>query len=183
MDYESAASTVSQFETMFVPGILQTEEYAAAVLSVFHEEKSADERDALVKLRTRRRSLLTSDDAPKLTFVLDEPVVGRLVGGPAVMSRQLRHLIDMADLPNVTVHVVPLAAGPHPGMRGAFEVVQFDDAPDETIVFVEGPHNDSIVEGAQETKSYLQAFEQIVEVSLSPADSVAMLREAADKMG
>lgn len=154
MDYESAASVVSQFETMFVPGILQTEEYAAAVLPVFHEEKSADERDALVKLRTRRRSLLTGDDAPKLTFVLDEPVVGRLVGGPGVMSRQLRHLIDMADLPNVTVHVVPLAAGPHPGMRGAFEVVQFDDAPDETIVFVEGPHNDSIVEGVQETKSY-----------------------------
>lgn len=182
MDYESAAASVSQFETMFVPGILQTEEYAAAVLQVFYEEKPAGERGTLVDLRTRRRDLLTSDDAPNFAFVLDEPVVGRQVGGPAVMSRQLRHLIDMADLPNVTVQVVPLAAGPHPGMRGAFEVVQFDDEPEEMIVFVEGPRGDSIVEDAQETEKYLQTFEQIVEVSLSPADSAALLREAADKM-
>jgi hypothetical protein len=98
------------------------------------------------------------------------------------MSHQLRHLIDMADLPNVTVQVVPLAVGLHPGMRGAFEVVQFDDAPEETIVFVEGPPDDSIVEDAQKTEKYLQTFEQIMEVSLSPADSIVLLREAADKM-
>jgi hypothetical protein len=182
MDYESASSAVSQYETKFVPGILQTEEYAAAVLQVFYEEKSADERKALVDLRTRRRDLLASDDASNFAFVLDEPVIRRPVGGPAVMSHQLRHLIDMADLPNVTVQVVPLAVGLHPGMRGAFEVVQFDDAPEETIVFVEGPPDDSIVEDAQKTEKYLQTFEQIMEVSLSPADSIVLLREAADKM-
>lgn len=182
MDYESAASAVSQYETKFVPGILQTEEYAAAVLQVFYEEKSADQRNALVDLRTRRRDLLANDDAPNFAFLLDEPVIRRPAGGPAVMSRQLRHLIDIAGLPNVTVQVVPLTAGLHPGMKGAFEVVEFDDAPEETIVFVEGPPNDSIVEDAPETGKYRQAFEQIVEVSLSPADSIALLREAADEM-
>jgi transcriptional regulator with XRE-family HTH domain len=182
MDSESAASVISQFETTFVPGILQTEEFAAAVLQVFYEEKTAEERKGLVDLRTRRRSLLTSDDAPNFTFVLDEPVVSRLVGGPAVMSRQLHHIIDMADLPNVTVRVVPLAAGAYPGMKGAFEVVQFDDAPEETIVFVENPSGDSIVEGVQAGKEYLQTFERIAEASLSPADSVVLVREIADKM-
>ena len=130
IDYESAASAISQFETTFVPGILQIEEYASAILRVFHGETSAPERvDALVELRTRRRELLTSEHAPKFSFVLDESVIHRLVGSPSIMRQQLENLVNVAKLPNVVIQVVPFTAGQHPGMKGPFEVVEFDDRP------------------------------------------------------
>ncbi len=183
IDYESAASAVSQFETIFVPGILQTEEYASTVLQVFYEESSDDERvAALVELRTRRRDLLTSGNAPKFSFALDESVVCRLVGSPAIMARQLQHLADVAELPGVTMRVVPFTAGLHPGMKGPFEVVQFDDSPDEDVVFFEGPRGDFISDDPKETKGYLEVFERITGTALGPSESVRRLREAAGEM-
>jgi transcriptional regulator with XRE-family HTH domain len=173
IDYESAASAVSQFETMFVPGILQIEEYASAILEVFYDEKSSDERVAtLVDLRTKRRDLLTSKNAPKFSFVLDESVIHRLVGSPAIMN--------MTELPNVTIQVVPFTAGLHPGMKGPFEVVQFEDSPDESVVFVEERRSDFISDNPRETQGYLENFERIAEKALGPSDSVDLLRAAAD---
>src|SRR5271165_1596484 len=170
IDYESAASAISQFETIFVPGILQTEEYASAVLQVFYDEKSAPEKvAALVDLRTRRRGLLTSENAPRFSFVLDESVIHRLVGSPAVTSRQLLHLVEIANPPDVTIQVVPFTAGMHPAMKEPFEVVQFEDTPDENIVFLEGPRSDIIIENPEETQSYLEAFDHITEISLGPS--------------
>jgi transcriptional regulator with XRE-family HTH domain len=179
IDYESAASAISQFETMFVPGILQTEEYASAVLQAFYDEKSAAERvAALVDLRTRRRDLLTSENAPKFIFVLDESVIHRLVGDSAITSQQLQHLVSVAKLPNVTIQIVPFTAGIHPGMTGPFELIQFADAPDENIVFREITSSDTISDDPAETQNYLEAFERIAGVSLKPSDSVDRLREA-----
>ena len=183
MDFESAASAVSQFETMFVPEILQTEEYASVVLRAFYGEKSATERvAALVDLYTRRSDLLTSKDAPTFSFVLDESIIHRQVGSPAAMSRQLVHLVYLAELPNVTMQIVPFTAGLHPRMNGSFEVVQFEDAPDENIVFLAGPRGDFIIDDPRETGDYLQAFERIAEKSLSLSDSLGRLRHAADEM-
>ncbi len=183
IEYEYAASAVSQFETMFVPGILQTEDYATAVLQGFLGEKSPAERvAALVELRTRRRELLTSENAPKFHFVLDESVIHRLVGSPAITSRQFMHLVRVAELSNVTIQIVPFAVGLHPGMTGPFEVVEFDDAPDEKIVFLEGPRGDFISDDPEETDSYLESFRRIIEKSLGPSDSVERLRKAAGEM-
>lgn len=181
IDFESAASAVSQFETMFIPGILQVEEYASAILEVFYDEKSSDERvAALVDLRTKRRDLLTSKNAPKFSFVLDESVIHRLVGSPSVMNRQLRHLADVADLPNVTIQLVPFTAGLHPGMKGPFEVVQFEDSPDESVVFVEEPRGDFISDNPREAQGYLDNFERIAEKALGLSDSMQLLRATAD---
>jgi transcriptional regulator with XRE-family HTH domain len=179
IEYEYAASAVSQFETIFVPGILQTEEYASAVLQGFYGEKFPAARvAALVELRTRRRDLLTSENAPKFSFVLDESVIHRLVGSPTIMSRQFMHLISVAELSNVTIQIVPFTAGLHPGMKGPFEVVQFADAPDENIVFLEGPRGDLISDDPEETDSYLKDFRRITEKSIEPSDSVALLKAA-----
>ena len=182
IEYEYAASAVSQFETMFVPGILQTEEYASAVLHVFYEESAPDKVAALVNLRTSRRELVNSENAPNFSFVLDESVIHRVVGSPAITSRQLVHLVEVAEQPNVTIRVVPFAAGLHPGMRGPFEVIQFEDTPDENIVFIEGPRDDIINDDPKETRSYLEAFERITRISLAPADSLDSLRAAAAKL-
>jgi len=183
IDLESAASAISQSETIFVPGILQTEEYASAVLQVFYDEKAAAERvAALVDLRSRRRDLLTAENAPKFSFLLDESVIHRLVGGSATMSQQLRHLISMAEPPNVTIRIVPFAAGQHPGMKGPFELIQFADMPDENIVFREITSDDSISDDPAVTQNYLDAFARIKRVSLSLSDSVDLLRKAASEM-
>ena len=183
IDYESAASAISQFESMFVPGILQTEDYARAVLRTLYGADSPAERvPALVELRTRRRDLLESDDVPRFSFLIDEAVIRRVAGSRAITSQQLMHLVDLADLPNVTIQVVPFAAGPHPGMRGPFEVVEFDDTPDESVVFLEGPSGDFISDDTEETKSYLETFRRITQMALKPSDSVGLLREAAGEM-
>ena len=173
IDYESAASAVSQFETMLVPGILQIEEYASAILEIFYDEKASDERvTALIDFRTRRRSLLTSENAPKFSFVLDASVIQRLVGGPAIMIRQLRYLVDVTKLPNVTIQVFPFSAGLHPGMKGPFEVVQFEDTPEESVVFVEEPRGDFISDNPRETQDYLKTFDRITEMALGLSDSI-----------
>lgn len=183
IDYESAASAVNQFEPMFVPGILQTEEYATAILRVLAGEESSAERvSALVELRTKRRKLLTSQGAANFSFVLDEAVIRRIAGTPDVTSRQLLHLASLADRSNVSIQVVPFTVGLHPGMRGAFKIVEFDDTPDENIVFLEGPHGDLIREDPGEVKSYLQTFRRIAKMALGPSDSVSLLRKAAAEM-
>jgi len=184
IEYESEASEISQFETMFVPGILQTDEYASAVLQVFYDKESAPKRLAdLVDLRTRRRGLLSSKNAPKFTFVLDESVIRRLVGDRAITSQQLMHLVNMTEFPNVTIQVVPFSAGLYPGMKGPFEVVQFEDTPDENVVFLESPRGDFISDVPEETESYLEAFKRITETALGLSDSVGLLREAVREAG
>jgi uncharacterized protein DUF5753 len=185
MDYESAASAIKQFETTFVPGILQTEEYASAVLQVFHDDSSERERErvnVLVDLRTRRRSLLASDDAPKFHFVLNESVIKILAGGPSVMRRQLESLIASAKLPNVTMQIVPFQTGLHPGMKGSFELVEFDDGPDGNIVFYEEQGGIYIKDDRKVTDGYRAAFKRIRERALSPSDSVGRLTEAIDEL-
>lgn len=183
IDYESAASAISQFETIFVPGILQTEDYASAVLQVFYDEKSApDQLAALVALRTRRTDLLTNENAPNFSFVLDESVIHRVVGSPAVTRQQFIHLVDVAKQSNVTIRVVPFTAGLHPGMKGPFEIVEFEDTPDENLVFLEGPSDDIVHDDPKETRKYLDDFERITEMSLGPSESLDRLRAAAGEM-
>jgi transcriptional regulator with XRE-family HTH domain len=188
MDYESASSAIRQFETMFVPGILQTEDYASAVLRAFYDEKSADEKPAervsrLVDLRTQRRALLTSENAPDFSFVLDESVIRRPVASPSVMSQQLHHLVDVMELSNVTIQVAPFSTGLYLGMKGAFEHVHFADTPDDDIVFLEGTDGDVINDKPEKVSTYLEAFKQIAGASLSPADSADRLLKAAGDLG
>ena len=159
IDFESAASAVHQFETTFVPGILQTEEYASAILQEFHSGNMPDEDvRKLVELRTRRRDLLVGAEAPKFSFVLDESVVHRVVGNPAATSKQFRHLVSSAELPGVTIQIVPFTAGLHPGMGGAFEVVEFDDTDDENIVYFEDQRGDFISDDPGEASRYLKSI-------------------------
>jgi transcriptional regulator with XRE-family HTH domain len=180
MDYESAAAAISQFETILVPGILQTEEYASAVLKVFYGEKSSADR--LAELRAARRDMLISENAPAFSFILDESVIHRVVGSPAVTRRQLLNLIDLAGLANVTIQVVPFTASLHPGMKGSFKVVEFEGAPDESVVFLEGPRGDFISDDPGEAKNYLEEFRRIQEKSLSPLRSADAMRKAAAGM-
>jgi hypothetical protein len=180
IENESMASSVSQFEILFVPAILQTKEYASAILRCVCENVGAERVASFVDLRMRRRELL--DGGPKFAFILDESILHRLVGSPSIMSQQLMYLIKLSKLPNVTIQVVPYRNGLYPWTKGTFEVVHYEDAPDEDIVFIEDPCGDVISCGRFGINNYQEAFERIRRISLEPSDSVDRLFRAAGKM-
>jgi transcriptional regulator with XRE-family HTH domain len=184
IEYESVASAIKQFETIFIPGILQTEDYASAVIeNYYHDERPGSHRlRALVELRLQREDLFGSENPPSFHFMLDEPVVRRLVGGASVMRRQLRRLIEVADKPNVAVEIIPFSAGLNPGMRSPFEIIEFSDSSESDIVFMESRRGDIISDVTEETLSYRKAFKELRKASLSPRDSLTLLARIADDM-
>jgi transcriptional regulator with XRE-family HTH domain len=183
IEYESEAHAVRQFETLFIPGILQTEDYARAVLQNHYDEGPGSEQlRALVELRTRREDLFDAENGPSFHFVLDEAVVHRLVVGPSVMRRQLRRLVEVANRPNITIEIVPFSAGLHPGMKGPFEIIEFADPPVSDIVYLEGPRVDIISDDPEEILKYREAFERLAKASLGPRDSLTLIARIADEM-
>jgi transcriptional regulator with XRE-family HTH domain len=183
IEYESAAHAIRQFETTLVPGILQTKDYARAVIRNYYEEgPDSNLLGPLVELRTRRENLFNSDNPPLFHFMLDEAVIRRLVGGASVMHRQLRRLLEVAERPNITVEVVPFSAGVHPGMKGPFKVIEFADPLDRDIVFLESPRGDIISDDPEGSLSYREAFDKLGKVSLGPRDSLAFIARIADGM-
>ncbi|WP_055525962.1 helix-turn-helix domain-containing protein [Streptomyces graminilatus] len=123
---EGAASLIRQYEPHFVPGLLQTREYAIGVLkSGAIGQTRPEDIERHVALRMERQGLLTREGAPRLWVVMDETVLRRPVGGPDVMRAQIDKLLDAADLPNVTIQVAPFSSGPHPGTYGPFVLFRF----------------------------------------------------------
>jgi transcriptional regulator with XRE-family HTH domain len=180
MEYESVSSAIRQFETTFIPGILQTEDYASMVLQVFHRDKSDEHVKRLVELRTSRAQLLSKENAPDFHFILDESVIRRQVGSHSQMREQLQALIRNAALPNVHVQVVPFEAGLHRGMTGAFEVIKFRDARDVDAVFVEG-QRDFFVEDLEGIRLYPEIFGQIANLALGPKETVKLLESLSNR--
>jgi transcriptional regulator with XRE-family HTH domain len=183
IEYESEAHAVRQFETLFIPGILQTEDYARAVLQNHYDEgPGSDQLRVLVELRTRREDLFDAENGPSFHFILDEAVVRRLVVGASVMRRQLRRLIEVANKPNITIEIIPFSVGLHAGMKGPFEIIEFTNPSDSDIVFMEGPRVDIISDDPEEILKYREAFEGLVKASLGPRDSLTLIARIADEM-
>jgi transcriptional regulator with XRE-family HTH domain len=180
--YESAALIIRNFETLLVPGLLQTEEYARTVIREF--EGSTKHLETLVEIRMRRQDLLDrGDPSPLLFFILDEAVVRRQIGGKAVMRRQIRSLVEVADRPNVTVEVVPFSAGAHPGLKGPFVVIEFPDAEDDDVLYLESARGDLVSRDApDEVADHREAFEVLRKLSLGPDRSLTYLGKLADEM-
>lgn len=134
--YEAAARTLRWFEHSLIPGLLQTEDYARSVLAT-KPNSTEDEIARLVAERLERQRILERADppAPLLWVLLDEGMLSRPVADPPVMRDQLKHLVHMTTMPNVTIQIVPYAARGHSGLLGAFTIADLDDSPG--IVFLE----------------------------------------------
>jgi transcriptional regulator with XRE-family HTH domain len=177
--YESAASIARSFETLLVPGLLQTEEYARTIITEF---EGPGHLDTLVEIRMRRQDLLDRADPPLLFFILDEAVVRRQIGGKAVMRQQIRRLLEAADRPNVTIEVVPFSAGAHPGLKGPFVVIEFPDAEDDDVLYLENPQGDLVGRDyPEEVSEHREAFEALRDLSLGPEGSRDYLAKLADE--
>ena len=193
--FEAEAVKLQVYETLTVHGLLQTEDYARAL---FHAALPTLDHDAMerrIKVRlARQESLLAArpessartetsrrDRALELWAIFDESVLYRRIGGGDVLRGQLRYLLEATDLPNVTVQILPFAAGAHPGMVGSFTVIKFPVEDDTDVVYVEGVTSDIFVE-SEDARWYNVVFDHLLANALSPSESRTRIQRAIEEL-
>ncbi|MBQ0992884.1 helix-turn-helix domain-containing protein [Micromonospora sp. H61] len=187
---ESAAAHLREYGENLIPGLLQTRAYA---LGLFRPTSrlSTEERERAVEVRLQRQILLTRrlPQPPHLDAVLSEAVLRRVVGGPTVMSEQLARLLEASELPNVSVRIVPLAAGPHPGaVAGSFVVLEFPAtkggraAPEPSVVYSESLTGALYLDKPDELRAYEDVWKGLDALALGQADSRDMIKRIVGEM-
>lgn len=160
ISFEAEASAARCFETTLVPGLLQTADYARSVIRALKPERPADEVNALVEVRMARQNAALNREEPlRLWAILDESILHREVGGPASMRKQLNHLLNMADQPNITLQVLPFEAGAHAGMLGPFVILEFPVHADLDVVYAEGLASSVYLERDVDRATYGRTFD------------------------
>ncbi|MFF4799045.1 DUF5753 domain-containing protein [Streptomyces sp. NPDC001351] len=174
---EEAASLIRTYEVQFIPGLLQTPEYAEAVIRLGHPITSPDTIARRVELRMTRQELLSRPDAPRLWVVVDEAALRRPLGGAEVMRAQLQHLIEAASWPNVTLQVLPFHVGGHAAAGGPITVLRFPvpDLPD--VVYLEQLSSALYLDKPEELDHYLAVMDRLSLVASPAVDSVPFLEQ------
>jgi transcriptional regulator with XRE-family HTH domain len=175
---EAAASVVRTYEAQVVPGLLQTEAYARAIIEATSLNVVPAEIEERMGVRISRQDLITrSTDRVQLVAVLDEAVLRRQVGGPEAMQEQIRHLIEMAELPNVVIHVLPFAVGAHAGLDGPFVLLSFPEPEDPDLVYLEQATSGLVPEEPEEVRRYTLMFGTLLGKALPADESVTFMSE------
>jgi transcriptional regulator with XRE-family HTH domain len=172
---EAAATLIRTYEVQFVPGLLQTEDYARAVIRLGHLEASAEEIERRVTMRMTRRECLTGPAAPRLWAVVDEAALQRPVGGREVMRAQIAHLIETSELGNVTVQVVPFEAGGHAAAGGPFAVLRFAEEELTDIVYLEQLTSAIYLDKPTDIERYLRTMDSLSAAAAHPDRTVDLL--------
>jgi transcriptional regulator with XRE-family HTH domain len=170
---EAEATSISDFDSV-IPGLLQIPAYARAIHEGAMPRLSSAVIDQRIEVRNTRQAILTRDDPPQFSAVVDEAALHRVVGGPAVMAAQLGHIIDVCDLPNVSVQVISYSAGVHPALDSKFILLEFAP-PAPGVVYVEGLVGQMYLEKPQDVARYTQIFERLMMLALSPQETVDLL--------
>ncbi|MFD8230945.1 helix-turn-helix domain-containing protein [Streptomyces sp. NPDC059696] len=179
---EAGAVALANYQPLLVPGLLQTEDYARAVIAQMRPELTCDQVDALVKVRMERQeSRLSGEHSTDLWAVLDEAVLHRVVGSPAVMRQQFAHLVQAGEQPNVTIQLLPFSAGAHPGLYGPFVILTFPQ-PTAPLVWLENPNNSVYLESESDIQNYTDIFDQLRASALSPAETRTRLIRTAEEL-
>ncbi|MBM7774971.1 transcriptional regulator with XRE-family HTH domain [Actinokineospora baliensis] len=181
--YEASASEIWSVDTVVLPGLLQTHGYAHALLSVRHSDEPFD---ALLRARMVRQRLL--DDGPKSTFVLDEALLHRRIGGPQVFLAQLERLHELASRPDLDVLVLPFTASAHLGLWEPFMVIEIPgsplaEEPNEVVVYRESGDSEHLLRGPdQQIKTYRDGYTAAAAQSLGAVESLALIAELRDRL-
>jgi hypothetical protein len=179
---EAEAESVRWYAPMLVPGLLQTEQYARAVISSGLLIAPPGEVERRVQVKMTRQRVLTRDNPLSLDVILDEAAVLRTIGGAEIMREQLAHLVTMAARPNVTLQVLPLAAGAHPATTGEFTVLSFPDLIAPDVVYLENMTSDLYVEQEAEVYRYGLAFDRLRGLALTAGKSAEFIATKADNI-
>lgn len=173
---EESASLIRTYEVQFVPGLLQTEEYARAIISGSMPLAPQHEVERRVTLRGTRQELLTRVNPPQLWAVVDEAALRRPIGGRTVMRDQLDHLMTLSELPNLTLQVMPFLAGRHTAEAGAFTILRFPDSDLPDIVYLEQLTSAVYLDKRDDVDQYLIAMERLSVDSEPPERTTEVLR-------
>ena len=176
---ESAASLIRSYEVQFVPGLLQTRDYAKAVVMLGHGRAPTDEVERRVDLRIQRQDVLARQHPLRLWAVVDEAALRRPIGGAAVMRHQIAALIDAASLPNVTVQVVPFQIGGHAAAGGAFSILRFAEPDLPDVVYVEQLTSALYLDKRDDVDQYAAAMEALCVEASPPEHTVDILKQIA----
>jgi hypothetical protein len=180
---EAEVASIATYHSQIIPGLVQTADYARAVMHSVLIDLRDDEIERRVDLRiTRQEKILMQEDPPMLWMVLDEAALRRVVGGLEIMVRQLEHLIEIATLPSVTLQVLPFAAGEHAGIDGTFVIYGFAEPADPAIVYLENPVSDFYLDKPEAVRRYSRLFDHIRAAALAPDDSVKFLSKLFPEM-
>jgi transcriptional regulator with XRE-family HTH domain len=181
---EAEASALHTYESMFVPGLLQTEDYARAIIRAGQTRPDPETLERRLAARLARQEMLNLPDPPEIWAVVDESVINRPVGGPEVMRSQLQHLVDLGNRPMaaLTLQVLPLSVGAHPGMNGPFVILEFHSPTDPTMVYLETATDGLFIEDPPDVERYTLMFNHLVARALGPDESLAMIADLAGRI-
>jgi transcriptional regulator with XRE-family HTH domain len=168
---EEAASRIRAYEVQFVPGLLQTEDYARAVTLLGHPDAPGHEVERRVGLRMRRQSLLHAEEPPHLWAVVDEAVLRRPLGGAPAMRKQLEHLIEMTESPNITLQVVPFELGGHAAAGGPFSILRFAERDLPDVVYLEQLTSALYLDKREDVDHYHMVMERLC-IDAEPASEI-----------
>jgi transcriptional regulator with XRE-family HTH domain len=179
---EAAADRIHQYAAMAVPGLLQTREYSLAMLRVGRPDLSPQRIERWVELRMARQVILSHDDPPAFSVVLEESVLRRPVGGSTAMREQVRHLARTAVQSTVTLQILPLTVGAHAGMSGTFTIYGFSAPTDSDVVYLEHARGDLYLESEEEIRAYSLTFARLSASALSRDESAEFLTKLAGEL-
>ncbi|MEU0809997.1 helix-turn-helix transcriptional regulator [Streptomyces sp. NPDC005970] len=179
---EDVATTVHTWQSAFVPGLLQTPDYARALAIGNHIWGDPDEVERFVEAKIARQARLNGDSPLHLWAIVSEASLRQLVGGRDVMRAQLEHLIRMARFPNVKFQVLPFLAGAHPGMTSAFNIVSFSEPGAMDVVFMDTTSTTLWLESETDAAHHGVLFDRIARLSLAQHDSLALIRRVCEEM-
>ncbi|MPY53089.1 helix-turn-helix domain-containing protein [Streptomyces acidicola] len=178
LEFEGKAKVIKEYAPALVPGLLQTKGYAYEVFGSGYPRKSDEERDKLVATRLERARILDNFHAPELRFLLDEAVLRRVVGSPAVMCEQLRHISELAANRRIRAHVLPYSVGAHALQAGFLSLMWFEDLP--PIAYAEGVNSGRILELSSAVHACQELYDQALGDALSHRESLDLLRSVAE---
>ncbi|GLY79494.1 helix-turn-helix domain-containing protein [Actinoallomurus iriomotensis] len=179
---EASAASLRTFQTHLIPGLMQTEEYARALIKVGRPTESTANIDRMISLRQRRQAMLADDGSLEVWAVLDEAVLRRPIGGVPVMRAQLARLLEAEELPSVTIQVLPFARGAHPGLGGAFTIIGFPDPTDLDVVYVDSPAGNIFLEKDRDVRRHTTWFDHLRAAALPPDESTDFIAAVADEL-
>ncbi len=171
---ESAASLIRTYEVQFVPGLLQTADYARAVIRLGHSNASNQEIERRIELRRSRQQVLKKANPPKLWAVIDEAVLRRPIGGAQVMGAQIEALIEASKLPHIRLQIIPFDAGGHAAAGGPFAILRFPDPELPDVVYVEQLTTAQYLDKRDDVDNYAIAMEQVC-IEAEPPDRTATI--------
>ncbi|MFD0773060.1 helix-turn-helix domain-containing protein [Streptomonospora algeriensis] len=181
---EPEAATLRFFQAEIVPGLLQTPDYARALMRAHPSPVSEEEIERRTELRIRRQEVVFNESPPQIWALLDESVLYRTIGGRTVMADQMRRLLDMHEESQATLQILPFKAGAHSGLNGSFDILEFPESDIHTprLVHVENLTSSLYIEKTGEVAFYTAAFEHLRSAALHPEQTREVIREAERRL-